>query len=35
VHGEPPAAEALREAITAEMKWKDVRVAAYLQKVEL
>lgn len=35
VHGEPPAAEALREAIAADMRWNDVRVAEYLEKVQL
>ncbi len=34
VHGEPAAAEQLREAITAQLHWK-VEIAAYLQKVPL
>ena len=34
VHGEPTAAEALRDAITQKLGWK-VEVAQWLQKVEI
>ena len=34
VHGEPKAAESLREKVAQELKW-DVEVASYLQKVQL
>jgi len=34
VHGEPEAAESLRQKVAQELQW-DVSVASYLQKVEL
>ena len=34
VHGEPPAAQALKEKITQQLHW-EVSVAAYLQKISL
>jgi metallo-beta-lactamase family protein len=34
VHGEPKAAESLRQKIAQELAW-DVSVASYLQKVQL
>jgi metallo-beta-lactamase family protein len=34
VHGEPTAAESLRQKVAQELQW-DVSVASYLQKVQL
>ncbi len=35
VHGEPASASALRVAISTALKWPDVNIAEYMQKVEL